>query len=81
MAKDTESHAIRLLQEMRSEMQGMRAEINQRFDEIDTRFDDVDTRIDGLTHMIVLLSANMGGHGDRIDAVEARVDALEDATT
>ena len=77
MAKDTESHTIRLLQEMRADMKSMRSEINQRFNEVDQRFDEVDIRIDGLTHMIVLLSANMGGHGDRLDALETRVDALE----
>ena len=70
MAKDTESHTIRLLQEMRTE-------INNGFSRVDERLEDMSVRIDGLTHMIVLLSANMGGQEERIDSPETRVDALE----
>ena len=70
MAKGSESHTNRLLQEMR-------AEINIGFSRVDERLDDMSVRIDGLTHMIVLLSANMGGHEERIDSLETRVDALE----
>ena len=77
MAEDTESHTIRLLQEMRAEMRGMRGDITGLRSDMNERFDEVDTRIDGLTHMIVLLSANMGGHDDRLDVLEDRVDALE----
>lgn len=76
MADDTENHTIKLLQEMRREMQDTRSEMRKRFDAVDERFDDVDTRIDGLTHIVTLLAANMGGHDARLDHLEDTVAKL-----
>lgn len=63
MSENAENHTIKLLQEMRKE-------ITQRFDGIDQQFSDVNTRIDGLTHIVTLLAANMGGHENRIIDLE-----------
>ncbi len=72
MPDTPENHTIKLLQEMRSEMREQFAQIGRRFDEIDERFDGVDARIDGVTHIMTL----MAGHQYALDA---RVEALEDA--
>ncbi|RMC37628.1 hypothetical protein [Paracoccus alkanivorans] len=65
MSKSAENHTIRLLQEMRKEM-------NERFDRVSERFDGVDARIDGVTHILTLLAANMHSHDDRITALEEK---------
>ena len=70
MADDPENHTIKLLQEMRREL-------NARFDKVDTRFDDVDLRIDGLTYIVTMLAGNMGGHSERLDNLEAAVAKLQ----
>ncbi|NOX72466.1 MAG: hypothetical protein GXP03_02175 [Alphaproteobacteria bacterium] len=64
MSDKTENHTIKLLQEMRQE-------INERFDAVSERFDDVDLRIDGLTHIMTL----MAGHSHDLDE---RVERLEE---
>ncbi len=69
MADDTENHTIKLLQEMRRE-------INDSFQSVNERFDEVDLRIDGLTYIVTMLAGNMGGHTERLDALEAQVKAL-----
>lgn len=53
---DAENHTIRLLQEMRKEMQ--------------EGFDNVNIRIDGVTHILTLLAGNLQHHADRIEALE-----------
>ena len=70
MAEDAENHTVRLLQEMRGEMREMRDEMRAGFAAVDERFDETDARLDGLTHLMVLLAANVAGHEDRIGALE-----------
>ncbi len=70
MAEDAENHTLKLLQEMRKEIGDSRAEMRERFD-------DVDMRIDGLSHIVTLLAANMGGHDQRIEDLEAAVEGLK----
>ncbi|SIS64475.1 hypothetical protein [Paracoccus saliphilus] len=65
MSESTENHTLRLLQEMRKEMNEMRQEMSERFD-------GVDTRIDGVTHILTLLAANKHSHDDRITALEEK---------
>lgn len=72
MSESTENHTIRLLQEMRKEMNERFDRVSRRFDAIDGRFDGVDTRIDGVTHILTLLAANMHSHDDRITALEEK---------
>jgi archaellum component FlaC len=69
MADDAENHTIKLLQEMRAEMRAGFSDVNERFD-------DVNTRIDGLSHIVTLLAANMGGHDQRIEDLETAVSKL-----
>ena len=71
MPENTENHMIKLLQEMRKEMK-------IGFADVHARFDDVNTRIDGLTHIVTLLAANMGGHENRIIDLEHAMAALRD---
>ena len=70
MADDTENHTIKLLQEMRSEMGALRSDVREGFD-------DVNSRIDGLSHIVTLLAANMGGHEQRLDALEEAIIELK----
>jgi hypothetical protein len=69
MANETENHTIKLLQEMRGEMRDLRSDVSEGFQ-------DVNTRIDGLSHIITLLAANMGGHEDRIGSLEEAISKL-----
>ena len=69
MADDAENHTIKLLREMRQEMQDSRAEMNERFD-------DVNLRIDGLTYIVTMLAGNMGGHAQRLDQMEAAIEEM-----
>jgi len=67
MTDTPENHTIKLLQEIRGEMR-------EQFAEMREQFDDVNTRIDGVTHILTLIA----GHQY---ALEARVEAIEDADT
>lgn len=69
MVDDVENHTIKLLQEMRAENRAFREEVNERFDE-------VNTRIDGVTYIMTMLAANMGGHDERIEKLEEAVKGL-----
>ena len=77
MAENTENHTIKLLQEMRQDMREFREEIRDLKSEVRHRFDEVDIKIGGLTHMVMLLASNMGGHEQRIDALETTVGTLK----
>lgn len=79
---ETESHTIRLLQEMRKEsMQQateIRAEINdlrssmeERFSYLESRIDGLELKMDGITQTVIYF----GGHVYRLDE---RVTNLED---
>ncbi len=70
MSENTESHTIKLLQEMRREMREGFAEMNARFSDVDARFDDVNTRIDGMTHMMTLLAGHSHNMEERLTEVE-----------
>lgn len=76
MAEDPENHTIKLLQEMRREINGRFDKVDERFAKIDDRFDEVDMRIDGLTYIVTMLAGNMGGHTERLDTLEAQMKAL-----
>ena len=57
MAENTESHTIKLLQEMRKEMR--------------EGFGDVNTRIDGVTHILALMAGHSADLDRRVEDVEA----------
>ncbi len=76
MSDDTENLTIRLLQEMRTEMRERFDSMEARFEAIDERFDEVNTRIDGLTYIITMMAANMGGHEERPEKLEQAVETL-----
>lgn len=69
MIDDVANHTLKLLQEMRTEMR-------EQFEEVNAKFDEVNTKIGGLTHMTMLLAANMGGHENRIEELEDAMKAL-----
>lgn len=77
MADNTENHTIQLLREMRKEMKDGFAKVDERFDEVDERFDEVNLRIDGLTYIVTMLAGNMGGHDQRLEALETAVSDLQ----
>jgi len=70
MADNTENHTIQLLREMRKEMK-------DSFAKVDERFDEVNLRIDGLTYIVTMLAGNMGGHDQRLEALETAVSDLQ----
>jgi hypothetical protein len=70
MPADAENHTIRLLQEMRRDMQANSATVQSLRDEMREGFYHVNTRIDGLTHILTLLAGNIAHHGERLDALE-----------
>ena len=79
MTEATENLILRLLQEMRQDMNGMRAEIasfrshvEERFAQVDESIADLTARFDGLTHITVMLARGQAQHEDRIAALEAR---------
>ena len=77
---DTENHTLKLLQEMRKEMNARFDEVDARFDSMNNKFRLIDTRLDGLdqrlagtTYMLSRLAGSMSGHETRIEALEAAV--------
>lgn len=66
MSEDDERETIKLLHEIRREM-------NACFDSIDARFDRLGKRLDGLSEAVTKLAGNMGGH---TKLLEAQVKAL-----
>ena len=58
MSETPENHTLRLLQEMRKEMQEMR--------------EDLTLRIDGITHIMTLLAGHYHTVEDRLSALEDR---------
>jgi|OM-RGC.v1.033664368 hypothetical protein len=74
MAETPESHTIRLLQEMRQDIQDLRASMDARFEsvlsEMHEQFDETNGKIDALTHMTMLLARNAADHEARLEALE-----------
>jgi hypothetical protein len=66
MSETSENHTVRLLQEMRKDMQDLRSEMN-------AGFDNVNIRMDGIAHILTLLAGNLAHHDDRIAALEGKV--------
>jgi archaellum component FlaC len=82
MSDKTENHTIKLLQEMRQEINARFNEVNERFDQIDRRFDEVyerfdgvDARIDGVTHIVTLMASHSNNLDERVERLEEVVKA------
>ncbi|MBD1206131.1 MAG: hypothetical protein H9533_18595 [Rhodobacteraceae bacterium] len=65
MSETPENHTVRLLQEMRKDMQDLRAEMN-------AGFENVNIRMDGIAHILTFLAGNLAHHEDRISAIEGK---------
>lgn len=65
MTDTPENHTIRLLQEIRAEMR-------QGFADVNARVDDLSTRMDGMTHILVMLAADLHRQDERIEKLEGR---------
>ena len=63
MVDEPENHTIRLLRELREQMQA-------GFEEMRAGFADVNLRIDGLTHILTLLAGRSHDHEERITRLE-----------
>ncbi len=72
MADNTDNLTLKLLQEIRKEMNTRFDVIDKRFDAVDERFDEVEARIGGLTHVIILLANNASQHEDRLENLEVK---------
>ncbi|NBE07982.1 hypothetical protein [Paragemmobacter ruber] len=79
MTEATENLILRLLQEMRQDMNGMRAEmasfrshVEERFAQVEDSIAALSARFDGLTHITVMLARGQAQHEERIAALEAR---------
>jgi hypothetical protein len=68
MSDKTENHTIKLLQEMRQE-------INAQFSDVAERFDDMNIRIDGLTHIMTLMAGHSHDLDERVERLEEVVKA------
>ncbi|SEK31964.1 hypothetical protein SAMN05443999_101204 [Roseovarius azorensis] len=73
MAGTPDNHTIKLLQEMRREMQEGFDAISGRFDGVDARFDEVDARIDGVAHIMTLMAGHSHDLDTRVEMLEARL--------
>ncbi len=65
LTETPENHTVRLLQEMRKDMQDMRAEVHQMRE-------DLTTRIDGNTLILNMLAGFVHSHEERISAIEVK---------
>ena len=65
MNETPENHTLRLLQEMRKDLQDLRSEVN-------AGFENVNIRMDGIAHILTLLAGNLAHHDDRIAALEGK---------
>jgi len=63
MADETENLTIRLLREMRNDMQNMREEMHEMRD-------DLATRMDGITHIMTLLAGHSHDLEERVSKIE-----------
>lgn len=74
MSDNTEDHTIRLLQEMRAEVQETRVEMREMRTGVRAGFESMSTRMDGMTHILVMLAAELHRHEERIEKLEHRAE-------
>ena len=72
MTDEIENHTIRLLQEMRGQIEGLAAEVRSRFDAMEERFTDQGQRTDGNTLVFNLVAGVVHQHEERITDLEQR---------
>jgi hypothetical protein len=72
MAEEPDNLTIRLLQDMRSDLQTLRAELKTRIDGLNERFDEVDLKIDGNTVLLNLVAGVTHDHEQRLQALESK---------
>jgi len=71
MADKNDNHTIKLLQDMRKEM-------NERVNAVDERFDDMHLQFQGMTQIMTLMAAHPHNIDDRVGDPETYVEMLKD---
>jgi uncharacterized coiled-coil protein SlyX len=79
VADEIENHTIRLLQEMRAEMNARFDHIDRKFDAVNGRLDAVeerlehfDTRLTGQSVMLTMITGMVAQQDERIERLERR---------
>ena len=67
MAEQNSSPGVRVLQEIRDELQDLSAEIREGREFGETRFGAVEAKLTGLTHIVTLLAAHSHEMERRVD--------------
>ena len=70
MADEPENHAIRLLQEMRTQLTGLQGAVADLRNEVRDGFAKLNLPIDGVTHILTLLAGVSHDHEERITRLE-----------
>ena len=65
MAEEPENLTLRILQEMRSEL-------NRRLDKVDESIADLSNRVDGISLIMSMVAGLVHNHETRIDKLESR---------
>ena len=81
---EPENHTLRILREVRAALEAMDAKFDGRFDGLESRFDDLRSRVDNIRQAAFGESV-LGRYAaaeveERLDSIEKRLGALEDAT-
>ena len=70
MSEETENHTIRLLQEVRLQIERTNSRIDEMRDQISEQITDLVQRIDGNTLVFNLVAGVVHDHGERIITLE-----------
>lgn len=85
MTDNVESHTVKLLQDMRGDMQSFEKRMEERFTRLDTKLHKIDARLTGVeSHMAGYFAESryhtvtLQGLEDEIGHIKARLDHLEE---